>query len=136
MEREFENEIKDKEKKFKIRGKIDRIDELNGEVRVIDYKSGKKLRQSNITIKHSEELTKEKGIYNLQLLVYMLGVKEKFNEKTIKSGIINLKNISEGVLEGVFNGKTVLNNNEMENYKNKIITIIANILDKGKLFRN
>ena len=43
VEREFENEIKDKGKKFKIKGKIDRIDELNGEVRVIDYKSGKKL---------------------------------------------------------------------------------------------
>ena len=136
VEREFENEIKDKEKKFKIRGKIDRIDELNGEVRVIDYKSGKKLRQSNITIKHSEELTKEKGIYNLQLLVYMLGIKEEFNEKTIKSGIINLKNISEGVLEGVFNGKTVLNNNEMENYKKEIIKIIGNILDKRKVFKN
>ena len=136
VEREFENEIKDKEKKFKIRGKIDRIDELNGEVRVIDYKSGKKLRQRNITIKDNEELTDEKGIYNLQLIVYMLGIKEEFNKKTIKSGIINLKNISEGVLEGVFNGKTVLNNNEMENYKNKIITIIANILDKSKLFKN
>ena len=136
VEREFENEIKDKEKKFKIRGKIDRIDELNGEVRVIDYKSGKKLRQRNITIKESEELTKEKGIYNLQLLIYMLGIKEEFKEKTIKSGIINLKNISEGVLEGVFNGKTVLNNTEMENYKNEIIKIITNILDTRKVFKN
>ena len=136
VEREFENEIEDKGKKFKIRGKIDRIDELNGVVRVIDYKSGKKLSRRNIKIKESEELTKEKGIYNLQLLIYMLGIKEEFNEKTIKSGIINLKNISEGVLEGVFNGKTVLNNNEVENYKNKIITIIANILDKNKLFKN
>ena len=75
-------------------------------------------------------------MYNLQLLIYMLGIRGEFNEKTIKSGIINLKNISEGVLEGVFNGKTVLNINEMENYKNEIITIIANILDKGKLFKN
>ncbi len=66
----------------------------------------------------------------------MLGIKDEFKEKTITSGIINLKNISEGVLEGVFNGKTVLNNNEMENYKNEIITIIANILDKSKLFKN
>ena len=66
----------------------------------------------------------------------MLGIKEEFNEKTIKSGIINLKNISEGVLEGVFNGKTALNNIEMENYKNKIIKIIANIIDKNKLFKN
>ena len=83
-----------------------------------------------------EELTKEKGIYNLQLLIYMLGIREEFKEKTIKSGIINLKNISEGVLEGVFNGKTVLNNTEMENYKNKIIKIIGNILDTRKVFKN
>ena len=136
MEKEFENEIKDRGKKFKIKGKIDRIDELNGEVRVIDYKSGKKLRRRNITIKDSEELIKEKGIYNLQLLVYMLGIKEGFDEKTIKSGIISLKNISEGVLEGVFNGKTVLNNTEMENYKNEIIKIIGNIIDTRKVFKN
>ena len=66
----------------------------------------------------------------------MLGIREEFNKKTIKSGIINLKNISEGVLEGVFNGKTELSNTEMENYKNEIITIITNILDKNKLFKN
>ena len=72
----------------------------------------------------------------MQLLIYILGIREEHNEKTTKSGIINLKNIGEGVLEGVFNGKTVLNNNEMETYKNKIITIIANILDKSKLFKN
>ena len=137
VEREFENEIKDRGgKMFKIRGKIDRIDELNGEVRIIDYKSGKKLSKRNLTIKDSEELTGEKGIYNLQLLIYMLGISEEFSEKTIKSGIINLKNISEGVLEGVFNGKTELSNTEMENYKNEIITIITNILDKNKLFKN
>ena len=136
VEREFENEIKGRGKIFKIRGKIDRIDELNGEVRIIDYKSGKKLSKRDLTIKDSEELTVEKGIYNLQLLIYMLGISEEFNEKTIKSGIINLKNINEGVLEGVFNGKTDLGYTEMENYKNEIITIITNILDKNKLFKN
>ena len=46
----------------------------------------------------------------------MLGIMEEFNEKTIKSGIINLKNIRDGVLEGVFNGNTALSNNEMDNY--------------------
>ena len=136
VESEFENKIRESGVEYKIKGKIDRIDELNGEVRVIDYKSGKKLRQRNITIKESEELTKEKGIYNLQLLIYMLGIKEEFKEKTIKSGIINLKNISEGVLEGVFNGKTALSNDEMENYKKEVIMIITNILDKNKLFKN
>ena len=66
----------------------------------------------------------------------MLGIKGEFNEKTIKSGIINLKNISQGFLEGVFNGKTALSNDEMENYKKEVIMIITNILDKNKLFKN
>ena len=136
VEKEFEDEIKEGRKKYKIRGKIDRIDELNGDVRVIDYKSGKKISKRNLTIKNSEELTKEKGIYNLQLLIYILGIRGEFNEKVIKSGIINLKNISDGVLEGVFNGNTALSNNEMENYKKEIIMIITNILDKNKLFKN
>ena len=136
VEKEFEDEIKEGRKKYKIRGKIDRIDELNGDVRVIDYKSGKKISKRNLTIKNSEELTKEKGIYNLQLLIYILGIRGEFNEKIIKSGIINLKNIRDGVLEGVFNGNTALSNNEMENYKKEIIMIITNILDKNKLFKN
>ena len=136
VEKEFEKEIKREGKKYKIRGKIDRIDELNGDLRVIDYKSGKKLSRRDLKIKNYEKLTKEKGIYNLQLLIYMLGVKDEFKEKTIKSGIINLKNMSQGILEGEFNGKKDLGNNELENYKNEIIKIITNILDKNKVFKN
>tara|TARA_B100001173_G_scaffold18785_1_gene15048 strand:+ start:13686 stop:16373 length:2688 start_codon:yes stop_codon:yes gene_type:complete len=136
VERGFEAEIKNKSKKYNIRGKIDRIDELNGELRVIDYKSGKRLTKRNITIKDSEELRREKGIYNLQLLIYMLGIETEFKGRRIKSGIINLKNTTDGVLEGVFEGKTSLSIGEMENYKTEIILIITNILDKNILFKN
>ena len=41
VESEFENKIRESGVEYKIKGKIDRVDELNGEVRVIDYKSGK-----------------------------------------------------------------------------------------------
>ena len=45
VESEFENKIRESGVEYKIKGKIDRIDELNGEVRVIDYKSGKNLEE-------------------------------------------------------------------------------------------
>ena len=136
VEKEFETNIKDESKKYKIRGKIDRIDQVNGELRVIDYKSGKKLNRRDITIKENEEITKEKGIYNLQLLIYMLATEKKFKGKRIKSGIINLKNISDGVLEGIFNGETSLGSNELNNYKVLIIDLITKILDKNLMFKN
>ena len=136
VEKEFETKIKDGSKKYKIKGKIDRIDQINGELRVIDYKSGKKLNKRNLIIKDNEEITKEKGIYNLQLLIYMLGTEKEFEGKRIKSGIINLKNISDGVLEGIFNGESSLGSNELNNYKVLIIDLITRILDKNLMFKN
>ena len=136
VEKEFETKIKDGSKKYKIRGKIDRVDQVNGELRVIDYKSGKKISRRDVIIKENDEITKEKGIYNLQLLIYMLGTEKEFKGKKIKSGIINLKNISDGVLEGIFNGKTSLGSNELNNYKVLIIDLITRILDKNLMFKN
>ena len=136
VEKEFETKIKDGSKKYKIRGKIDRVDQVNGELRVIDYKSGKKISRRDVTIKENDEITKEKGIYNLQLLIYMLGTEKEFKGKKIKSGIINLKNISDGVLEGIFNGETSLGSNELNNYKVLIIDLITRILDKNLMFKN
>ena len=136
VEKEFETKIKDGSKKYKIKGKIDRIDQINGELRVLDYKSGKKLNKRNLIIKDNEEITKEKGIYNLQLLIYMLGTEKEFEGKRIKSGIINLKNISDGVLEGIFKGETSLGSNELNNYKVVIIDLITEILDKNLMFKN
>lgn len=136
VEREFENEIVEGNEKFKIRGKIDRIDELNGELRIIDYKSGKKLNRRDLIIKKNKELTTEKGIYNLQLLIYMLGIEKEYKGINIKSGIINLKNIKNGILEGKFNGITSLSSNELENYKTEIILLIKKLLNKKILFKN
>ena len=136
VEKEFETKIKDGSKKYKIRGKIDRVDQVNGELRVIDYKSGKKISRRDVTIKENDEITKEKGIYNLQLLIYMLATEKEFKGKRIKSGIINLKNISDGVLEGIFNGETSLGSNELNNYKVLIIDLITRILDKNLMFKN
>ena len=136
VEKEFETKIKDGSKKYKIRGKIDRVDQVNGELRVIDYKSGKKISRRDVTIKENDEITKEKGIYNLQLLIYMLGTEKEFKGKKIKSGIINLKNISDGVLEGIFNGETSLGSSELNNYKVLIIDLITRILDKNLMFKN
>ena len=136
VEKEFETKIKDGSKKYKIRGKIDRVDQVNGELRVIDYKSGKKISRRDVTIKENDEITKEKGIYNLQLLIYMLGTEKEFKGKKIKSGIINLKNISDGVLEGIFNGESSLGSNELNNYKVLIVDLITRILDKNLMFKN
>ena len=55
----FEIEIDGFDFPFKIHGNVDRIDELNGVLRIIDYKTGK-VTKANLKAIHSENLREEK----------------------------------------------------------------------------
>ena len=134
IEKEFDSLMKDNVKEYKIRGKIDRIDEINGKLRVIDYKSGKKLYKGDLEIKEISEIRNEKGIFNLQLLFYMVGIYKEIKAKFIKSGIICLKNTNDGVLEGIFEGKDILSAENIMSFEKELITIVNEILDKNIMF--
>ena len=127
--------MKDNLRKYKIRGKIDRIDEVNGDLRIIDYKTGKKLYRGNLEVKEISEIRSEKGIYNLQLLFYIIGIYKEMKLKFIKRGIISLKNINDGVLEGVFEGKNNLSIENIKTYEKEVIRMINEILDKDIMFK-
>ena len=126
--------MQDNRNVYKIRGKIDRIDEINGKLRVIDYKSGKKLYKRNLEIKEISEIRSENGIYNLQLLFYIIGIYKEMNAKIIKSGIISLKNINDGLLEGVYEGKSGLSVENIIKFEKELIAMINEILDKDIIF--
>ncbi len=136
IEKEFKTELVNRNQKYTMRGKIDRVDELNGELRVIDYKSGKKLYKRNLELKEAKDLNDEKSIYNLQLLVYVIGIFKEMKKRDIKTGIISLKNIKDGVLEGIYEGETILNNENIKVYEKEIIRIINEILDVNIVFEN
>ena len=136
IEKEFKKELINGNQKYIIRGKIDRIDELNGELRIIDYKSGKKLYKRNLDLKEVKDLNDEKSIYNLQLLFYVIGIFKEMKKRDIKTGIISLKNIKDGVLEGIYEGETILNNENIKVYEKEIIRIINEILDVNIVFEN
>ena len=136
VEKEFEKSIIDVEKKYLIKGKIDRIDEYNGEIRIIDYKTGKKLYKRDLVVKQVGDIHNEKGIYNLQLIIYALGVFEELNREFIKTGIVSLKNMKDGVLEGRFEDSSEINEEKINYYRKEIIKIIEEILDKGIMLKN
>jgi len=135
IEKEFTSTLRDNINEYKIRGKIDRIDEKNGKLRVIDYKSGKKLYKRNLEIKEISEIRSENGIYNLQLLFYMIGIYKEMNSEFIMSGIISLKNVNDGLLEGIYEGKNCLSAENIISFEKELIVIINEILDKDLIFK-
>ncbi len=100
LEQKMELELDIPELKFpvKLRGKLDRIDEIDGVLRIIDYKSGKVM--ANQVVVSDWSLITEDYKYSkaFQLLCYalMYGSKEKFDQ--IEAGIISFKNLKAGLL--------------------------------------
>ena len=51
-----------------------------------------------------------------------------------KSGIISLKNINDGLLEGVYEGKSGLSVENIMKFEKELIAMINEILDKDIIF--
>lgn len=84
-----------------LNGTVDRVDEYNGVIRIIDYKTGKVL-QNEVEIIDWEDLTTDYKKYSksFQILAYayMMHQKELIN-LPVEAGVISFKNLNAGFLK-------------------------------------
>ena len=94
----FKLKINDElEVNFNLFGKIDRIDEKDGAIRIIDYKTGGTLA-GDVRNKKLEHLLENKSPKSVQLMLYKYMYWCNHQQK-VDSGIISLKNISSGYMK-------------------------------------
>ncbi|UAM97401.1 PD-(D/E)XK nuclease family protein [Polaribacter litorisediminis] len=85
---------------IKIHGNVDRVDELNGVVRIIDYKSGM-VKGSELKVLDFEKLREKQQYKGIQVLLYAFLYSKSKNfdfSKTLKAGIFSFKNLNQGFL--------------------------------------
>ncbi|PQJ76999.1 PD-(D/E)XK nuclease family protein [Polaribacter glomeratus] len=107
---------------IKIHGNVDRVDELNGEIRIIDYKSGM-VQSSELKVLDFEQLRTKEQYKAIQVLLYgYLFTKSKNfdSSKTLKAGIFSFKNLNQGFLSINFSS----------NYRNPDYTITQEKLEE------
>ncbi len=123
---------------IKIAGKVDRIEEHNGIIRIIDYKTGNVIK-SNVRLKSWKTLTEEiKNDKIIQVLAYAFMFENEANGKPIEAGIISFKNLKSGFLPFSFkDGKEenrTINSAILTDYLEQMVLLLNEILDETKPF--
>ncbi len=84
-----------------ITGKVDRIDEVDGVIRIIDYKTGK-VEQGKVELVNWEDITTDYTKFSkpFQILTYaQMIMQEQQFQKPVEAGIISFKNLNAGFLK-------------------------------------
>ncbi len=136
LEQTYERNLKHKSLPFDvlIKGNVDRIEERNGNIRIIDYKTGK-VEARNVTLKSWNGLIDDiKNDKIIQVLAYAFMFETK-TDKPIEAGIISFKNLKTGFLPFNFKedkiANSVISESIMENYLEQIILLLNEILDEN-----
>ena len=124
---------------IKIAGKVDRVEERNGIIRIIDYKTGK-VEKTNVTLKSWKRLTQNiKSDKIIQVLAYAFMYETEADGKPIEAGIISFKNLKSGFLP--FNFKETKEENVridsviLANYLEQMVLLFNEILDQNIAFQ-
>jgi len=89
---------------IKLRGQVDRIDQLNGVTRIIDYKTGN-VTAANLKVSDLSLIGEEKYSKAIQVLLYAFLYSQNFESTKLEGGIISFKNLKGGFLKVDFDKK-------------------------------
>ncbi|WP_447635366.1 PD-(D/E)XK nuclease family protein [Flavobacterium microcysteis] len=122
-----------------IKGNVDRIEQRNGKIRIVDYKTGK-VDGKEVALKQWDKLTEEiKNDKIIQVLAYAFMYEPNLQGQEIEVGIISFKNLKSGFLPFLFKiDKTeisIINEEISDNYIEQMVLLLNEILDKDIPFR-
>lgn len=125
---------------IKIRGIMDRVDRCDGQLRIIDYKTGL-TSDSDLTITDWETLsTNYDKSKTFQVLTYALMMSHKIDVENAEAGIISFRNMNSGFLRfgtrigGKGSKHTAITNDILNTFTQELKSLILEICDPNTPF--
>lgn len=128
---------------IKFRGTIDRVDELNGTTRIIDYKTGQVKSAADLQIKSWEDFNEgDKKDKAFQVMIYSWLYSKNENNKynALESGIIGLRNLSNGLMSfGIKPERNsipdrLIDEEKLEMFEQYLVTLLNDMFDESTPF--
>ncbi len=114
---------------IKLKGTLDRVDEFDGTIRIIDYKTGR-VEPKNVKITDWEALiTDYDKSKAFQLLSYAYLYAKKHGINDVQAGIISFKKLSQGLFPFSEDKNTLINANTLATFENYLYQLIGEICD-------
>ena len=118
---------------IRVKGKVDRMDEYNGTLRIIDYKTGV-VEPRDLEISDWDTLTSDyKYSKALQVLAYALMANQTSNYENIEAGIISFKRLKKGFIKFTYKGahkQTNISQDVLDKYTLELRKLILEISNK------
>ena len=132
-EKELTLNFKVDEYNFKLIGNIDRIDITNNTVRIIDYKTGKNISNSELTFSDWDEVSdnpKKDKVFQLLMYSYLfLKNNPEFLDKEIIVGIYFLRDVKKGLVPLQKTGGLKFDNDFIENFEIQLSKLFKRIIE-------
>ena len=112
-----------------LKGKLDRIDTLDGQLRILDYKTGK-VEKSGLNLTDFDELFSDKKYEKaFQLLCYALLYYQNENKLPEQAAIIPIKQIKQGQIPLKVDKSSMLSKESLESFLLGLKSLIEEILN-------
>lgn len=118
--------LSDKTAEVYIFGRADRIDRLNGQLRIIDYKTGKVIA-SELT--YNDATQSDFSGKWFQVMTYAWLYHQTHADEPVQSGIYPLNNLNDPFLEVQWNGTSIFEERQFEDFYQLLRGIVAEIMD-------
>ena len=112
---------------IKLKGTLDRVDEFDGTLRIIDYKTGK-VEAKNVKVTDWETLiTDYDKSKAFQLLCYAYLYSKKHGKSDVQAGIISFKHLSKGLFPFSKDKDTRIHADTLATFENYLFQLIREI---------
>lgn len=118
------------EQKVRLYGIIDRLDEADGVIRIIDYKTGRVVQRKDLNIEQLFIDVKLKEQF--QTMYYALLTSKKFVNRQFLSGLIVLREMSDGIR--FMNNGEPFSPGQLQEFEGHLTRLISAIFDRDLPF--